>query len=253
MWHSYEQGKFAHVLGAQVRHLARAREGFVMFPTDDMDEDGASSELREHALAHAASVVLVLSQRDVDSIARLGAQLADEQSITNCQDYRLLVELVVILELLHRKAVRRLIPVLCGDVVGDAFEALDVTAGALRRIEDIASTRVVAEAKTMLGRMSGVSDIGLWESELTLRGLVRAATDELHPAIEPVQVSSVAESESQGQVQAAGGDALAQAIARRILGQAGVAAASVAHEPAGAPPPTTAQEDVQQYYNKHQG
>ena len=141
----------------------------------------AQEELREHALAHASVVVLLLSKHDVDTIETLSQRLASNQEITNLRGFKTIVELVVILELVHRRVVRKLVPLLVAtsDHMSKTtdFKALDLTKLALRRIKDIASTQVQATSKEILGRMTKDSELHLWESQITLRGLVHAATD----------------------------------------------------------------------------
>ena len=89
--------------------------------------------------------------------------------------------------------------------------------------------------------MTGDSELGLWDNELTLRGMVRAVGDSLNPAIKPIQVCEVA-----ANITGNDPDALDRFIAAAVVQKIGVA-------PLTLPEPEPHKLTANEYYNKYTG
>ena len=159
---------------AQRMHSALSADGASMQPLK-VFLDSASrrdSKLREHALGHAHTVVLLFSGRDLGCVERLSVSADGGQDITREPGFPAFEDFIAILELLRRRTVQRLIPVLDGTSHSRDVRALDMSPDVLRRIVDLPLKVSIARAKCLLGRVSGDSEMSLWDSELTMRGAV---------------------------------------------------------------------------------
>ena len=131
-WNSEVHERFA---GAVLSKLHANNDARIVYPecassaprllTESMQDlvQEQALALREHALGHASTVVLMLSKRDLDLLTFLSTYADKGKDVSQRSNFGMIADFMIIVELLHRKTLKGLVVVL-GDEDGDSLRAI---------------------------------------------------------------------------------------------------------------------------------